>query len=458
MAEPVRRRLVRRVALVSAAASAIGGALASSVAGIVAVRLVGVHEDDQVLTYVAELAAEVDEELDDDHSDDDDDDADIIIGPDGHPTLASVVAHELHDVKRPLASAAVFDDGALLTGDATLAPIEPGRCVGNAHGPAARRTCGAMLADGRLIVLAVSAEDERQRRSLLAWALVIGALAGAGLGGVVSHKSATWSLAPLTSLRDRVRRIDATSPNSAALEPSAAHVEVEELRTAIAGLVDRLAASLTQAQSFAANAAHELRTPLALIAGELELLLEDSEHPAGSRDVLLRLHQHVQELTRLTQRLLILAGPARLRINQCETVDLYDVLDTVLSSLTPDDRARLHTEAEDDVVVRGDFELLRSVLHNAIDNALKFSSGPVDIHITKAEHASIDVLDHGPGISASERQRLFEPFVRGTTRAPGHGIGLTLIAHVAEVHGGRAEFVDSTAGAHLRVTLPRWSA
>jgi signal transduction histidine kinase len=75
--------------------------------------------------------------------------------------------------------------------------------------------------------------------------------------------------------------------------------------------------------------------------------------------------------------------------------------------------------------------------------------------------AIIDVVDHGPGIPAAERAQVFTAFYRRTdarTRStPGHGVGLALIAHVAGAHGGTAELLDAPRGAHLRITLPRWS-
>jgi len=455
-----RPRLVRRVAMVSAVAAAIGGAAAATFAGVLAGRLVTRHEDETVLAAAIELADEIGEELE---APDGNDEDDILHDASGRPLLASVLAHELEDVKQPLATASVVAQGVVVAGDSSLPRIATGGCVTDEHEGLPRRICAAALGDGRQVLLGVSAEDERERRALMAWALVAGALVGAVIGGVASHRSAAWALRPVTELRDRVRRIDAESPRVELLDPEARHAEVEELRGAVVQLVERLGASLSHAQSFASMAAHELRTPLSLLAGELELMIEGAAAgERGDEEALARLHGLVRSLTVLTQRLLVLAGPGRVPAEQGEAVDLADVVDAVQAGLPPAHAERLRISVEDDVLVRGDHELLRSLLHNAIENAMKFSDGSVEVTVTGGEAAVIDIVDHGPGIAAEDRARVFGAFYRSAeARAggiPGHGIGLALIAHVAEAHGGRAELVDRASGTHLRVRLPRWSA
>lgn len=455
-----RPSLVRRVALVGAAAAAIGGALAAWVSGAVAGRLVAGHEDDEVIAMAEELADEIVEELEEE-ADPDDDDDDIEFDDEGRPILASVLEHELGDVKRPGAAAALFDGDDLVAGDSELPRVNVGACVTTGHASTARRACAAPLQAGRRVVLSVSAADEGERRSLVAWALVLGALVGAGVGGALSHRSAVWAMAPVTDLRDRVRSVDPASPDSTPLRPPARHGEVEELRTAVAELVDRLGASLAHAQAFSAQAAHELRTPLSLLAGELELMMEKGRATPEDLAALERLHRVVGDLVALTQRLLILAGPGRAAGERGEPIDLSDVADTVVASLPASRSSRVSLRAAEDVVVRGDFELLRSMLHNAVDNALKFSEAAVEISIdVEAGDAVLEVRDDGPGIPALDRERVFAPFVRGPRAGarlvPGHGIGLALIAHVAEAHGGRAAFVDAKRGACLRIRLPRW--
>jgi signal transduction histidine kinase len=309
-------------------------------------------------------------------------------------------------------------------------------------------------------VLGISALDVRERLTLIALALLAGGLSGAALGGLASWRSASWALAPLTNLRDRVRQIDADAPSADRLVPSSAHVEIEDLRIAIASLVERLAVSLGHAQQFASQAAHELRTPLAVLAGELELL---AETPGVDRPTIERLHGRVRELVSLVQRLLMLAGSGKLAAEHAEAIDLADIIDAVRTSLPNELAGRLRGSSDDDVIVRGDAELIRAMLANAVDNALKFSTDVVDVRASVHEtEAWLEVIDLGQGVFADDRERVFAPFFRTAhARAEGtsgHGIGLALIRHVASVHGGRCEFVEVDRGARLRIRLPRWAA
>ncbi len=172
------------------------------------------------------------------------------------------------------------------------------------------------------------------------------------------------------------------------------------------------AAALRQAQSFAAEAAHELRTPLTTLAGELELLEE--VHDPGA---VARVRAQVSGLTGLVQRLLVLAQANRLPDAQREVVDLSDVASEALASLR--DPTRVTTRIDDDVIVRGDQTLLRALLQDALENALKFSSGPVQLRIAQAGEACIEVDDEGPGIPAAERERVFQPFYRSPSARAG---------------------------------------
>lgn len=451
--------LVRRVAWVGAAGAAIGGVLAAAVAGLLAAQLVADHAEQILREDAIELASEILEELDYDDDDDDDDDDDFRVPPGLDPISALALAadHELEDVRQPSPSVAIFaSDGERLIGDPNLPLLEPGSCEAIKLTPP-RRACAVEL-DDRTLVLGVSLLEERERLLLMLLALLAGGVIGATLGGWASWRATRWALAPLIDLRDRVRRIDADAPTAEPLAPASEHGEIEELRLAIVALVERLAASLRHAQQFASQAAHELRTPLAVLAGELELLAESSE---VDRPTIERLQQRVRELISLVQRLLLLAGSSKLAPEHAEAVDLADVIDAVRDALPTEQVERLHSFSEDDVIVRGDPELLRAMLANAIDNALKFSTDTVEVRATVHDsEAWLEVIDRGPGVSADDRERVFAPFFRSpTVRAegtPGHGIGLALIRHVASVHAGTCEFIDVDHGARLRIRLPRW--
>jgi signal transduction histidine kinase len=263
---------------------------------------------------------------------------------------------------------------------------------------------------------------------------------------------------PFIQLREQVKRVRPDAPSSDVLLPPADYVEIEDLRRAIAELVERLGASLSQARRFAAQASHELRTPLTAIAGEIELLIETAA--SSDAQALTALHARVQSMTRLVERLLLLAVAHDPAIG--EAVDLADVATDTVAALPPAERERVRVALADDVLVRGDPALLRAALANAVDNALKFSTDAVEVRVAGArDEGWMEVIDRGPGVAPAERERVFEPFYRSpaarTEGIRGSGVGLAIISHVADGHRGRAEFVDVHRGACLRIALPRWT-
>jgi signal transduction histidine kinase len=454
------RSLAGRVALASALAAALGGISAALSTGVTARELVSQQEQKSVRAEAKDLAKEVLEELEEDA---DEYRAALAgaapVAPGVDPLLTLVLAHELEDVKLPSALAAIHDARGLLAGAPDLPRPERNECVLVTHRERPLRACTVAMR-GRMLTLAASAGGERERSTLIVRALWVGLSLGALLGGLVGYFLSRWALSPLQQLRDRVRAMPSDDPHASRLGDVSPQLEVEELRSAIANLVERLGAALKQAQSFAAEAAHELRTPLTTIGGELELIAESG---ASDPAALARVRTQVAGLTELVQRLLVLAQPSRLPPESAELVDLSDVAEAALAAFAPDRGARVQTRLADDVIVRGDAALLRALLVNALDNALKFSSDDVDLSIGSADgQARIDVIDRGVGIAAAERERVFMPFYRAAAvRAGGtggHGIGLSLIARVAWSHGGQAQLLEQAVGTHLSVRLPLWNS
>jgi signal transduction histidine kinase len=295
-------------------------------------------------------------------------------------------------------------------------------------------------------------------------ALLLGGLAGA----LAASRMSLWALRPLHALSAELRTMRAEEPKPAlSTRAEDEPLEVAQIRAALTDLLARIALLLDPARRFAVDAAHELRTPLTTIRGELDLLIEDTTD-AKARAGLERVSEHLLHLSELVERLLLLALPLAEERTSDETVALSDVIEEVIGRLPSALRARVRTTIEVEGLVRGEPRLLAALVRNALDNALKYSEGTVDVTLREGERSVvIEVSDRGPGIAKELRERVFESFVRlGRRDAQGHGLGLPLIAHLVRAHGGTVAFVEPSRpddrqpprapGACLRIELPRW--
>ncbi|HZM36030.1 MAG TPA: sensor histidine kinase [Burkholderiales bacterium] len=227
---------------------------------------------------------------------------------------------------------------------------------------------------------------------------------------------------------------------------------------------DALKAADAAKDRFLAMLAHELRNPLSALRAAAHALQVGAMDPARANDILRR---QTEQMTRLIDDLLdvgrIAAGTFSV---WAEPVNLSELLDEVLESFSLAGRTsghQLRIQREDDVWVSGDPTRLRQVLWNLLDNAVKFTPNGKQIEVrlrTDGEEALVDVLDQGPGVDASEANRIFGLFVRGRSStegtAGGLGVGLALVKRIVELHGG---MVTVTSGKHghgsrFRVRLP----
>lgn len=296
--------------------------------------------------------------------------------------------------------------------------------------------------------------------------LVIGfAWAGALLlisAGVAARFGIPSGLAPLERLEDSLRTRSGAdlSPIDLAGVPH----EVREVVHALNGLLERLRTANAQQREFLQDAAHQLRTPLAGLQMQLELL-EARPTDATARA---RLRQSVVRVTRLANQLLALAraeAGGRLIADATE-VDLAALIDPMVEDWV--DRADEHGIDlgidRGPVRVQGDPTLLQELIANLMDNALKYcgASGRVTLRCGRdGEAAVIEVSDDGPGIPREVREQVFERFYRhfGTT-AGGSGLGLSIAREIVRGHGGRITIGDGEPnpsggrGTCVRVVLP----
>lgn len=278
---------------------------------------------------------------------------------------------------------------------------------------------------------------------------------------VLTQRGIRKALNPLRSLGESIDRREAHDLTPIPLEQVPG--EISPLVTAINRMLERVAKTTAEQQVFLSGAAHQLRTPLAGIQTQLELAAQGAT-PA-IRERLKRIHGAIGDLAHCTQQMLALARSSALAstVHDYAPVDLPELLEDAASAWL-DHALRHQTELEFEVqpaACTGSRWMLQEMLGNLIDNAIKHS--PVGGHVSvrcgrdPAQHPFLEVEDQGPGIPASDRDKVFEPFFRSAmASAPGSGLGLAIAREVANRHHASIAFLETPTrkGTRIRVSFP----
>jgi signal transduction histidine kinase len=234
--------------------------------------------------------------------------------------------------------------------------------------------------------------------------------------------------------------------------------ELHELAETFDEMLDRLQAAFEGQQRFIANASHELRTPLAVMRATVDVVLDNPDStPADLRGMGVDMRAAVDHAEHLIGALLILAGNER-GLTVQEQVDLATVAEDVLDNAALRDR-RLHPKLEQ-AVISGDPVLVERLVANLVDNAVRYNTAAGEIWLgtgTVAGKSHLTVANTGPRISAADAERIFQPFQRldDRTSHEGFGLGLTIVASIAAVHGGTvAGRPRDDGGLSITVTIP----
>jgi signal transduction histidine kinase len=226
-------------------------------------------------------------------------------------------------------------------------------------------------------------------------------------------------------------------------------IELHPLTQALDGALDRIAASMDQQRRFISNAAHELRTPLAVLRVKIE----------GIKDHALRqiLASDLQRLSSLVTAMLDLARMrARATGLPMEKVDLTvlarEVLGDHASTIIDRTIEAEFVEPESPVVVTGNATVLRSAISNLIANAASHSQTATRLMVRVTDGPRIEIVDNGIGIAAEQRETVIEPFARLSPAAPGTGLGLAIVREIMAAHGGSLS-IGETPGGGLTVSL-----
>jgi two-component system, OmpR family, heavy metal sensor histidine kinase CusS len=248
--------------------------------------------------------------------------------------------------------------------------------------------------------------------------------------------------------------------------------ELDRLSATMNGMLDRLAAHLEQQRVFVANAAHELRSPLAAMRTSVEVALERDRTPVEYRELLAELVEQCAALASLINHLLLLAegdagllqadAPVRLDQLASRAVDMFQ-------GIADQRGVELRVKTTEPVTVRGNTVHLREVIHNLIDNALKFTppGGSANVEVSALPNAGqveLRVSDTGMGIVPEDLPRVFERFFladKSRQRAQpsgGNGLGLSICQSIVNAYGGRIAITSEVGqGTTVTVSLPAHS-
>lgn len=304
--------------------------------------------------------------------------------------------------------------------------------------------------------------DLRVVRRVLYLALPL-VLLVAGLGGFLL---ATKSLAPLRWMAEQARNITDKNLRSG-LDIGTAHEELRVLADAFNELLSRLDQSFETMRRFVADASHELRTPLAVIRGEADVALDHDRKPAEYKESLAIIQDEARRLTRLIDDLLNLAradaGHVNLRVEEFYLNDLLAECCRSVQGAAGAKNIGLKCESPGDVAYRGDPELMRRLVLNLLDNAIRYTppGGKVSASLEAANgNLRLQVADTGAGIPPEAARHIFERFYRGdqarSRQDGGFGLGLSIVKWIAESHRGTVELSSQTGvGTTFTVLLER---
>ena len=281
------------------------------------------------------------------------------------------------------------------------------------------------------------------------------------LGGILAYFVSGRALRPL---RTFVAQVEKVQPNNLADMKITEEVlpEFRQFSDSFNQMLERLDEGFTAQRQFTGNAAHELRTPLALMQAQVELF--SAEHPdvlPETADFLRLLREQTERMTQMTRTLLEMCG---LQAVLCtDHIELGPMVDEIFADLAPlAEKNNITLERDGDGVMTGSDTLIYRLLFNLTENAIKYNrpGGAVCVTLQQEKQTAVlRITDTGPGIPTDCRDSIFQPFFRvdksRSREMGGVGLGLALVREIAVLHGGSVTVEsNSENGTTFVVTLP----
>jgi signal transduction histidine kinase len=219
--------------------------------------------------------------------------------------------------------------------------------------------------------------------------------------------------------------------------------EVVPLVRAVNQALDRLEEGFRGQREFTADAAHELRTPLAILRTQIDMIAD--------RELAKSLRDDIESMSRLVNQLLDIAELETFVISEGEIADLTTIATDVAAYIAPlalsQHRTVAVTGARHPVPVRGNADTLCRAVRNLVENALAHTAPGTTVEISVASAGELRVADRGPGVPSAEREQIFQRFWRRDRRRVGSaGLGLAIVKRIAEMHGATVSVADRQGG------------
>ena len=274
------------------------------------------------------------------------------------------------------------------------------------------------------------------------------------LGGVVTYFISGHALRPLREFSDKIEKVQAQNLADSRIEENQVK-ELNQLSVSYNRMLERLSAAFEIQRQFTANAAHELRTPLALMQVQLDLY-HSNRHPDNDADTVQMIQMVTEQNDRLSKMVKTLLDMSELQtVGRDDEIVLDALVDEVLEDLEPlaeGKNIRLIGKCKDITMVGSDILIYRLV-YNLVENAIKYNHSGGQVTVTadrKEKHVYLSVEDTGAGIPEELKERVFEPFFRvdksRSRELGGVGLGLALVREIVRVHDGSITVKSNPSG------------
>ena len=274
------------------------------------------------------------------------------------------------------------------------------------------------------------------------------------LGGVVTYFISGHALRPIREFYDKIEKVQAQNLADSRIEENQVK-ELNQLSVSYNRMLERLSDAFEIQRQFTANAAHELRTPLALMQVQLDLYHSNS-HPGNDADTVQMIQMVTEQNDRLNKMVKTLLDMSELQtVGRDDEIVLDALVDEVLEDLEPlaeGKNIRLIRKCKDITMVGSDILIYRLV-YNLVENAIKYNHSGGQVTVTadrKEKHVYLSVEDTGAGIPEEFKERVFEPFFRvdksRSRELGGVGLGLALVREIVRVHDGSITVKSNPSG------------